>query len=539
MKKIYIARTWMFIGVAAVLSIITLSTSAIVAGEMAYQKLWLGRTIVVFVGCSLVSWWMDKGNYTLYPAVVWSLILLGGIEAIWGMRQLYGLALSNHTLYTLTGSFYNPGPYSGYLGMVFPVCLNEWLLLKEKTKHTWMDKVLFYTSLIVLLLILCILPAGMSRSAWVATGISGLWIYSMHCSWYTRLSETYRKRKKWTLTGVLIGGIVFMIAGYALFQLKADSASGRLLIWKVSSLAIVDSPLTGYGFGSFASAYSAAQESYFAKGEYSATEEWVAGSPEYAFNEYLQVAVEWGIPALVMALLFVGFCLWKGINEKRWAACGGVISVLVFAIASYPMQIPGFSITFCFLLAACVVERSKMRMVLFTLLIALLGGWYWKTNQYEACTKWNQCKILYYMKTYRSAMEDYETLYPALKNRGTFLYEYGHCLHNLEEYERSTELLEEALKHSSDPMILNIIGENYQLTGNYEQAEAYYLRSTHRLPGRIYPYYLLAKLYAEPAYRRPEKLKQAIEVVLTKEPKVQSTAVREMRNKVKKLLDKN
>lgn len=92
------------------------------------------------------------------------------------------------------------------------------------------------------------------------------------------------------------------------------------------------------------------------------------------------------------------------------------------------------------------------------------------------------------------------------------------------------------MTHSNDPMILNIISKNYQAAGDYEKAEEYLIRSTHRLPGRIYPYYLLAKLYAESEYRQPEKLKRMVEVVLTKEPKVQSTAVKEMREEVKKLL---
>ena len=98
------------------------------------------------------------------------------------------------------------------------------------------------------------------------------------------------------------------------------------------------------------------------------------------------------------------------------------------------------------------------------------------------------------------------------------------------------KVLKEAMEYSNDPMILNIIGKNYQAVGKYEKAEESLIRSTHRLPGRIYPYYLLAKLYAEPENQQPEKLKRMVEVVLTKEPKVQSTAVKEMRAEVKKLL---
>lgn len=57
-----------------------------------------------------------------------------------------------------------------------------------------------------------------------------------------------------------------------------------------------------------------------------------------------------------------------------------------------------------------------------------------------------------------------------------------------------------------------------------------------RLPGRIYPYYLLANLYAEPDFYKPDKLKEAADSVLTKEPKVHSTAIDEMRSEVREIL---
>ena len=87
-------------------------------------------------------------------------------------------------------------------------------------------------------------------------------------------------------------------------------------------------------------------------------------------------------------------------------------------------------------------------------------------------------------------------------------------------------------------MILNIIGKNCQALGNYEEAEKWFIRSTHRLPNRIYPYYLLAKLYAEcPDFFPREKLEWAVRMVLEKEAKVESTAIKQMREEVKELLD--
>ena len=532
-----IANVVAFTGVTSILYVVAFATTNdIPVGEMAYQKLWLGRMSFIFLVCFLVSFCLDKKLSLRFPSfVTWSLIILGGIEAAWGLGQIYGLVVSNHSSYVLTGPFYNPGPYSGYLAMIFPLCLHEWLNLKEKTERTYFEQGKYYFVLGIALLILCVLPASMSRSAWIATAVSGAWVYGMHASWGNKLKKLGQKYKCWVVLAFFVGGIILMVGGYVLFQLKPASASGRLFMWKISSLTIAESPIVGHGTNSFASAYGVAQENYFAKGYYSEVEELVAGSPEYVFNEYLQVAIEYGIPALFVVLLVIAFCLWSGMVNKRIGVCGSVISVLVFAFSSYPMQIPGFAMAFYFLLAACLVGYSRIYTLLFTVMIALLGSYYWKYNQYDACEEWSRCKMLYNISAFQSAKESYEKLYPKLNDRGAFLFEYGHCLHKLKEYETSTIIMEEAMAHSCDPMILNIIGKNYQAIGKYEKAEEYFIRSTHRLPGRIYPYYLLAKLYAEPEYQHPEKLKQAVQFVLTKEPKVQSTAIREMREEVKLL----
>lgn len=82
--------------------------------------------------------------------LTWLLIVAGAIETVWGLCQVYGYTSSNHSLYALTGSFYNPGPYSGFLAMCLPVCLHEWL---ERGRSLG-----GYVSLGVLLLMLCVLP---------------------------------------------------------------------------------------------------------------------------------------------------------------------------------------------------------------------------------------------------------------------------------------------------------------------------------------------------------------------------------------------
>ena len=118
------------------------------------------------------------------------------------------------------------------------------------------------------------------------------------------------------------------------------------------------------------------------------------------------------------------------------------------------------------------------------------------------------------------------------------MFEQAHALHKSGEWQASTDLLKEAMKVSSDAMILNIIGKNFQAMGQPKVAEHWFIRSTHRLPNRIYPYFLLAKLYAEhPDVFPKEKLEWAARMVLEKEAKVQSTAIRQMREEVKKMLE--
>ncbi|MEG2856661.1 O-antigen ligase family protein [Bacteroides sp.] len=545
MKKIielrtYLAYSLVVIAIALVLGGVCVENTGLPAGEMAAQWDWFAKTGILFtvsVYLAFIVYSKERNlSVDFYLAVVWVLILLGAWEAFVGIRQLYGFSYSNHSLYKMTGSFFNPGPYSGYLAMVFPLCLSEWLRLKEKSKRMWLETGQLYIAGSTMVLILCVLPAGMSRSAWLATFLSSLWVWGMHCGWLSKCKRLWKEHPKRMVGLCVLALFCVLLAMGGTFYLKKDSANGRLFMWKISCKAIAQQPITGYGQGRFAEAYGTAQEAYFAKGGYSEQEELVAGSPEYAFNEYLQLAVEHGIPVLLCVLLFIGFCLWRGIAQGRVGACSAVFSLLVFAFSSYPMQLPIFIITFAFLLAACVVGRSRIALGVFALVIGLAATVYYRQNGYEASKEWARSRMLYHSGAYNGAKAEYAKLYPELKTRPAFLFEYGHCLHKLNEYEASNEILKEAATRSCDPMIFNIIAKNEQLQGRYASAEGWLKRSVNLLPGRIYPYYLLAKLYAEPTFYQPEKIKQVATVVLTKEPKVQSTAVKEMREEMKKLL---
>ena len=427
-------------------------------------------------------------NGWIRKAVVWTLIAFGVKEAVLGLLQVYGYEVSNHSLYALTGSFYNPGPYSGFLAMCLPLALNEWL----KGERIWK-----YVALVALVLLVVVLPSGMSRTAWLAAVVASCYVCGMRYR-----DRLYRYRKLFW-----VGVLLLAVSGIGAYHWKKDSADGRLLMWKVA-FQHVPLPWNGVGWENVAGAYGDAQERYFASGKGTEQEEYVAGAPEYVFNEYLQVGLAWGVPAMLGIIIGVVVCFSWGHGSRQYGVCGALLSLAVFAFASYPFQFLAFILAFIALLVACAMGYRKVWVQVMALVLGIGLGIYAVGHR------------------------------PAKDARRMF--EEAHALHKAGEWQASTELLKETMKVSSDAMVLNIMGKNYQAMGYPTIAEGWFIRSTHRLPNRIYPYYLLAKLYAaHPKLFPKEKLEWAVRMVLEKEAKVESTAIREMREEVKNLLDLN
>ena len=532
-RQIKAVVTWtvLWMAVLVLLSMVCVASSGLLPAETVGQWVWFDKASFLLAGCILSALiFKFRGNFVSLDSVIsWVLVVLGGSEAILGLRQLYGFATSGHSMYALTGSFFNPGPYSGYLAMILPVCLYQWLVCGRRGGRVVAGG--------VMLLIFCVLPAGMSRSAWLAAGVSCLCVYAWHMDWTDKFRLLWQQQRQRVVMVVVGGFCVLLLAGYLLFVLKPDSARGRLFMWKITCRAIAEKPLTGYGIHNFAAAYGNAQETYFAAGDYEPWEERVAGSPEYAFNEYLQAAVELGIPLAVCLLVVVVLCLYRGVRKGRYGICGAILSLMIFSFSSYPLQLPVFIVTFGGLLVACLSGADRWQWLGLAVSVGIIGGFRLKNDLQveQACREWMNARVLYNAGAYQSAEKEYGRLYPLLRDRASFLFEYGHGLHKQQQFSKSNRILKEALQRSCDPMILNVIGKNYQQMGDCLSAEDWFIRSTHRLPGRIYPYYLLAKLYAEPSFRQPDKFEKMKWMVLTKEPKVHSTAIRQMREEIKKI----
>lgn len=211
---------------------------------------------------------------------------------------------------------------------------------------------------------------------------------------------------------------------------------------------------------------------------------------------------------------------------------------------SYPFSILPFLISLVFLLALTSemtsVGNQRFSMIriffLFTL-VAVTGVLvYKKMPMYQAYKGWQKTKILLNIGFHQEAITEYDNLYPFLQHETEFLFEYAHSLSKSEQYEKSNLILEKAMAISCDPMLYNIKGKNYQAMKLYELAEQSFIKASLIVPSRLYPYYLLSKLYEETG--RYEKVCEMADFIHSKEAKVHSEAVNEIREKVKSMCEK-
>jgi tetratricopeptide (TPR) repeat protein len=475
-------------------------------------------------------------NAKVVPILVFCLILTGLAEAIWGQLQIFKILPTNNNLYLTTGSFFNPGPYSGYLALVMP------LAIVEACRKNGLQAVRFI-SILTVIAILLVLPAAMSRAAWMATIAGGL---VLGLKWIVdngQVKEYCRNHKKQVRIACCALVLVFLAGFAGMYFLKKTSADGRLLIWKVAAMTAVKHPL-GVGLGNFCGAYGDTQAGYFASGRATETEEYVTGYTEYGFNEYLQILVESGVvPFLLFA--FIVARSFRSLFKRHAGMAGSLASLLVFAFFSYPFSILPFLIVLSFLLSACsqpppspeaangAGERKTSRLTGIAGSILLAGACLFIViHQYPTYKSWQDWRDLraYGKSMFRDIFYEYESLYPHLNDNVLFLFDYGRLLLDEGHHEKSNEVFARASQICCDPVLYNFMGMNYQALKDYENAEACYLKSSRIVPNRLYPLHLLMKLYTEMGL--PEKAREMAATVLEKKPKVPSQSVREMKEYV-------
>ena len=373
-----------------------------------------------------------------------SIILSGVVQAAYGIFQLLGYFPSLHASFNISGSYFNPGPYAGFLASVWPFALGVYLFRKElgivftqntnrfnKLNQKTIRFLYEYIPLLGIVAIGIVLPATRSRSAWLAVLVSSFFILGLK---YGLLKWTKKLPK---IKKVLLSTITFALVSacfYGLYHFKKGSADGRALIWKVSSKMIKESPVFGKGLDRFKTYCMDAQADYFLDNP-SSNYGLVADNSNYAFNEPLQLVAENGLIALTL-LIVSAFLIFKikTVTHENLAlkiiAIATLISILVFGMFSYPMQILPIKMVgvLCLaMLAQMDIKKSYFKNTLngkwplikvpFVLIyVAVVTVVYLRLSQIQKGFKsWKMAMDNYNYGHYQKSVREFEKSLPILK----------------------------------------------------------------------------------------------------------------------------
>jgi O-antigen ligase len=322
-------------------------------------NLHLGLLLYMVARTSLFS----KQIHALLNLLVATVVMV----AVIGIAQNYGLVLADTEMddkskvYSTVG---NSNSFGAYLMMALPVALASCLAEKARIRRL----IAFFG--------LVIIAAGLLYSRAFAALIGALGAVVL----FALLIPRNARR-----SALKMGAYVFVIGAtgcYWYFDELILPLAGRIhvlvtqglpaVIWTrwplwMASLSLVEkSPFIGHGVNSFVLvAPEALAEWYLANPKTPIFPKY----PDYAHNEYIQAALELGIPGLIAMLspLAVCFCRWKihgagaedGLNENNVRepyiyalGCGtGLVALAINALANFPLHLVevGF---LCLLLAA-------------------------------------------------------------------------------------------------------------------------------------------------------------------------------------------
>lgn len=281
-------------------------------------------------------------------------------SAAMGLLQLAGEADSSLYLYRITnngnavGLFANRNHAAVFLACLFPMLAVFTATSQAKNHDTWKAQQLLAIAIAILSIPLILVTGSRSGMLSAAIGlVGGALVYNSHAL-AGRRSEKRRYFAYISLISV-VASLVFVTIYFsraeAIDRLFREPANefGRVEIWTSSIRLFLQYFPTGYGPGSFVSAFLYEEPLTYLHGAYL----------NRLHNDWLETILTFGIIGIAL-LLFVTayyirrtYVLWFRMDGKRTAVAMGRMASVIFAIlgiasmSDYPLRTPammGFSV---------------------------------------------------------------------------------------------------------------------------------------------------------------------------------------------------
>ena len=400
------------------------------------------------------------------------IILCWGIcEALLCLLQ-HGLWIqSNHSFFDVTGSFNNPGPLGGFLGILCAGVIDY--IWRRKDRNTG----LVLGSLVALLFYGILTSESRAGLLSALTGI-------IVCLFYQIVLMNRNGHKKRTVITCLVFLFVACIGSLVLYKLKPLSADGRLFVWFNSLHLMAEHPIVGWGSGGWTGNYMLYQADYFAAHPNSQFV-MVADNVSCPYNELLHIAVDYGLIGLFLFMWAV-----IEILRKRQSDCFlesvkvSLLAFLVFSLFSYPFDVTHLLVLWAILMgllesrSVIQIPLSKLRCrilsIIPVIMLSIISAFLYELHQRSLC--------------------DFK-LYPYFQYNPDIMYLHVQKEYLDEEFMHRSKILERTafLFPSSDTYCW--LGDDWMKKGNSRKAEYYFHKAADMVPVRIEPCYKLFKLH--------------------------------------------
>lgn len=448
-----------------------------------------------------IWWWLNLASLSgLYwftrlqdketlRALMFVFIIGGMSQCIYGCLQYLQWLPTLNSTFPITGSFINPAPLAGYLSVIFCILVFIFCNITPKTVNIY--STLSISSIFAIFLLLL-----KSRAALLS------FIITTSLILYKKFISKKRIYNRSLYLFLFLCGIIILFI--YLYQLREDSANGRLFIWENTWKMIQENAWTGVGIENFKSHFPTYQARFYAThpnfiGKY------YDGNTFLAFNEYLKL---WAEQGSIVFLLFLSFLclLWnnrKNVQPKEMAPLYGIVCMLIFGCFSYPSSIFTLQVLFVFLLASlghCFPllfswSRNLTSCIKYIVSILCLLFLYIPIKGIYIVKRWNE--VIENPIIYKKDISYYEKHYNYFQDNMLYVLLFYRALKKTDNAPKTLSLLNNAIHRIPVVGLYLLRGDLHMEMKNYMDAEQDFKFASYLSPTLPEPAYKLSLLYVK------------------------------------------
>lgn len=407
--------------------------------------------------------WLLRSKRLSYKPLPYLFIALATIESAICLLQWAGGVKSCSPLFIITGSWESPNVTAMFIALTVPFQIQE--ILSSRRKAAWTG--ILIMNLFILLLLQC-------RTAYVGVIITFLLFVSNSSGIKKHITAI---RKRYIVTMSIAVFIVSGLGAYGLYQMKRNSADGRVFIWKLSTKLIQEKPLKGYGYGLFERTYNLKQAEYFQKEKASPAETQNARHVFMCYNDFLEQSIEGGVISGIFYLLLLIVAATTAIRLKNYYLLAVIINIIWMSSCNFTIQNVPLMFILLLVLAQLATDSSshaEKKHTTGNLIAIFAGGIMWLVCCYVQS---RNCILQYRLKqaielapkqpqTALLLLDSYEDI------AGTsecFWRYYGKLLLRNKEYQQAEKALQSATEYTSYPGVYRDLARCYRMLGEYEK----------------------------------------------------------------------